>query len=210
MSRLLSTLIALSLLVGGAACGSTDDAAEPEVEAVAEPETEAVAEPVPETEAVAEAEAEPDSDSPPAPSLERHEVLVLAVHDDPLLRSEQRLLDVIEERMGMRRIDALEREATEAEAAFARAYFGGDDARPAALPPSVAGASIVVFLRFPPNRELDRGQRATRGLGGVLAFRTGETGPYFEARIDDASAWRSPDEQVWPWLISLVRAEVAS
>jgi hypothetical protein len=158
----------------------------------------------PETETGTETGTETATAAPVGP----HEVVVVAVHDDPLLRSEQRLLDVIEERMQMRRIDAIEREASEEEASFARAFFAGQGQ--GTPPASLSGASVVVFLRFPPNRELDRGQRATRGLGGVVAFRAGEPEPFFEARIDDVSAWRAADEQIWPWLISLVRAEVAS
>jgi len=145
-----------------------------------------------------------------APDLGAHEVVVVAVHDDPLLRSETRLLDVIAERMRMRRLDAIQREATEEEATFARAFFAGDAAHPSTRPSSLAGVSTVVFLRFPPNRELDRGDRATRGLGGVLAFRRDQTEPFLDLRVDDSSAWRAPDEQIWPWLISLVRAQGAS
>ena len=68
----------------------------------------------------------------------------------------------------------------------------------------------MVFLRVPPNRELDRGQRATRGFGGAIAFRRGEAEPYVSLRIDDDAAWRGADEQLWPWLITLVRAERSS
>ena len=67
-----------------------------------------------------------------------------------------------------------------------------------------------MILRFPPNRELARGERGTRGIGGVLAIRRGESEPYLDLRIDDSAAWRAPDEQVWPWLISLVRAQGAT
>ncbi len=151
-----------------------------------------------------------DENEVAAPDLGAHEVVVVAVHDDPLLRSETRLLDVIAERMRMRRLDAIQREATEEEASFARAFFAGDAARPSTRPSSLAGVSTVVFLRFPPNRELDRGDRATRGLGGVLAFRRDQSEPFLDLRIDDSSAWRAPDEQIWPWLISLVRAQGAS
>lgn len=151
-----------------------------------------------------------DDDEVAAPDLGAHEVVVVAVHDDPLLRSEQRLLDVIAERMRMRRLDAIQRAATEEESTFARAFFGGEAARPSARPSSLAEVGTVVFLRFPPNRELDRGDRGTRGLGGVLAFRRGDAEPFLELRIDDSSAWRAPDEQIWPWLISLVRAQGAS
>lgn len=147
--------------------------------------------------------------APPVTDLGPHEVVVVAVHEDPLLRSEQRLLDVIVERMQMRRLDAIGREATDEEATFARARFAGE-AAPGSVPSSLASAGTAVILRFPPNRELARGERGTRGIGGVLAIRRGESEPYLDLRIDDSAAWRAPDEQVWPWLISLVRAQGAT
>lgn len=143
----------------------------------------------------------------------RHEIALIVVHTDPLLRSEQRLLDVLVERMQMRRLDAVQREATDEESAYARTFFEGEvpeQGLASGLPESLTGPSVVVFVRFAPQRELDRGQRATRGFGGALAFRRGDTEPYLELRLDDAANWRGPDEQLWPWLISIVRAERAS
>lgn len=198
-------VLALLALVTLTGCGSgetTAPAATPGTDIAAQTEAETTG--ATDVETTAEVEAEAATATP----VGIHEVVLVAVHDDPLLRSEQRLLDVIEERMRMRRIDAVEREASEEEAAFARAFFRGEGQ--GTPPASLAGASVVVFLRFPPNRELDRGQRATRGIGGVVAFRAGEPEPFFEARIDDVSAWRAPDEQIWPWLVSLVRAEAAT
>lgn len=145
-----------------------------------------------------------------APDTSAHEVVIVVVHDDPLLRSETRLLEVIAERMQMRRIDAIQREATDEEATFARAIFAGESGEAAALPSTLSEVGTSVFVRFPPNRELGNGALATRGFGGALAFRRGEREPYLELAIDDEAAWRGPDEQLWPWLISLVRAEGAS
>lgn len=211
MHRLLAICITATLL----GCGSTDapaPSAEPEV-----PVAEAV-EPAAPTDGVDDAidqgededdgvddEGTEDEATATAPDLGAHEVVLVVVHDDPLLRSEERLLDVVAERMQMRRIDAVRREATDEEASFARARFAGEG-RESALPSSLTEVGTVVFVRIPPNRELDRGQRATRGFGGVIAFRRGEREPYAELRIDDDAAWRGADEQLWPWLISLVRA----
>lgn len=214
MSSRCARVVALVLVLGAGGlvgCGESEEAA-----ASAEPTAEgdeptSVAGDEVETDQAGGAadEAPAPEEAEPAPDLGAHEVVIVAVHDDPLLRSEQRLLDVIVERMQMRRLDAIGREATDEEAAFARARFA-DEGAPAAVPSTLAGAGTVVVLRFPPNRELARGERGTRGIGGVLALRRGESEPYLDLRIDDAAAWRAPDEQVWPWLISLVRAQGAS
>lgn len=159
---------------------------------------------------VAGAPDEGEEEDVAAPDTAPHEVVIVVVHDDPLLRSETRLLEVIAERMQMRRIDAIQREASEAEAAYARGFFEGRGDASAGLPASLSQASLVVFFRVPPNREVGEGRMATRGFGGAVAFRRGDREPYLELRVDDEAAWRGPDEQLWPWLISLVRAEVAS
>jgi hypothetical protein len=205
--------LAISLTAALLGCGSTDDpptSAEPEV---ADPPSTAPAgdeEEVEDVEDVEDVEGEEEGDDvAAAPDVGAHEVVLVVVHDAPLLRSEERLLDVVTERMQMRRIDAIRRDATEEEATFARARFSGEGAG-SSLPPSLAGVGTVVFVRIPPNRELARGQLATRGFGGAVAFRRGATEPYVELRIDDDAAWRGADEQLWPWLISMVRAERAS
>jgi hypothetical protein len=159
---------------------------------------------------VADADDEGEDEDVPAPDTAPREVVIVVVHDDPLLRSETRLLEVIAERMQMRRIDAIQREASEAEAAYARGFFAGEGDASAGLPATLAQAGTVVFFRVPPNREVGEGRMATRGFGGAIAFRRGEREPYLELRVDDEAAWRGADEQLWPWLISLVRAEVAS
>jgi hypothetical protein len=112
--------------------------------------------------------------------------------------------------MQMRRIDAVQREASEAEAAYARGFFAGEGDASAGLPASLAQAGTVVFFRVPPNREVGEGRMATRGFGGAIAFRRGDREPYLELRVDDEASWRGADEQLWPWLISLVRAQGAS
>ena len=203
MSRRLVILFALALT----ACGSSPEAAPTSTEPPPTPPTEP-AEPLVDEEPAEDADDE--GTEPVAVPIAPHEVVVIAVHDDPLLRSEQRLLDVVAERMRLRRLDAVQREATEEEAAFARAFFAGSEGRPTARPSTLEGVTVALFLRFGPNRQLDRDQRATRGVGGVLAFRAGESAPYFEVRNDDVSSWRLSDDQLWPWLVSLVRAEVRS
>ncbi len=210
------SLLAISLTAALLGCGSTEApeaSGEPEVtEPEATAPAAAAADDDGEEEARDEDRDEDDEDDEAvaaAPDMSAHEVVIVVLHDDPLLRSEERLLDVVAERMEMRRIDAIRRDATDEEATFARAHFAGE-AAPGALPASLAGVGTVVFLRIPPNRELDRGQRATRGFGGAIAWRRGEPDPYVELRIDDDAAWRGADEQLWPWLISLVRAERAS
>jgi hypothetical protein len=215
MHRLLAIGITITLL----GCGSTDAPAqstEPEVPVAeaAEPaapldgEEDTIDEEHVDEDTIDDEdidEGQDDEAAATAPDLGAHEVVIVVVHDDPLLRSEERLLDVIAERMQMRRIDAIRRDATDEEASFARSRFAGEG-RESALPSSLTEVGTVLFVRIPPNRELDRGQRATRGFGGVIAFRRGEREPYAELRIDDEAAWRGADEQLWPWLISLVRA----
>jgi hypothetical protein len=164
----------------------------------------------PEEVADVEDEEEDEAEATPAPDTAPHEVVIVVVHDDPLLRSETRLLEVIAERMQMRRIDAVQREASEAEAAYARGFFAGEGDASAGLPASLAQAGTVVFFRVPPNREVGEGRMATRGFGGAIAFRRGDREPYLELRVDDEASWRGADEQLWPWLISLVRAQGAS
>lgn len=211
--------LSFALLVSLLGCGSTEapppTSAEPESPPLEEPPTTPSDEEDDEVEApprgeVADAEDEGEDEEVPAPDTAPHEVVIVVVHDDPLLRSETRLLEVIAERMQMRRIDAIQREATEAEAAYARAFFTGRGDASAGLPASLGQAGTVVFFRVPPNREVGEGRMATRGFGGAIAFRRGDREPYLELRVDDEAAWRGADEQLWPWLISLVRAEVAS
>lgn len=204
MSRRLVILFALAL----AACGSSPEAAPPSSEPPPTAPTEPAAEPVVDDEPIEDADEEDEGDV--ATPITPHEVVVIAVHEDPLLRSEQRLLDVVAERMRLRRLDAVQREATEEEAEFARAFFAGPEGRPSTRPSTLDGVTVALFLRFGPNRQLERDQRATRGVGGVLAFRADESAPYFEVLNDDVSSWRLSDDQLWPWLVSLVRAEVRS
>lgn len=205
-------LLAISLTTALLGCGSTGDPP-----TTVQPE---ITDPPPSTELATEEggdddeedavdDHEDEEDVAAEADLGAHEVVLVVVHDAPLLRSEERLLEVVTERMQMRRIDAIRRDATDEEATFARARFSGQGAG-SALPSSLAEVGTVVFLRIPPNRELDRGQLATRGFGGAVAFRRGTTEPYVELRIDDDAAWRGADEQLWPWLISMVRAERAS
>lgn len=112
----------------------------------------------------------------------------------------------------MRRMDAVRREPTAEEAAYARSLLSesraeeNEDATP---PASLEGAAVALFLRFPANRELPNGDLATRGIGGILALRRGERAPYLTVRFGESVGWRMADEQIWPWLISAVRAEAA-
>lgn len=201
---LLALLVAAPTLFGCAGEGSSAESANTEAPPEQGPDDldrdpmEDEPEPVIEPEAAA------------APDLGPHEVVLVLVHDDPLSRSETRVMDVVVERMRMRRMDAIVREATPEEDTFARPFFAGRGSDESPLPSSLAGADTVVFVRFPPQRELPSGDTATRGFGGALAFRRGEAGPFLVLRIDDEAGWRGPDEALWPWLISLVRAEAAS
>jgi hypothetical protein len=210
--RLVSWLVFACL----SGCGSAEAPASI-AEGSGAPADPAVASSEPGTDEVAD-EAEPPSTpdlheadaSPTEVDTSPHEVVIVAVHEDPLLRSETRVLEVIVERMQMRRIDAIQRDATEAERACALAFFAGEGDSSAGLPPSLAEAGTVVFLRFPANRELGDGQLATRGFGGAIAFRRADREPYLELRVEDEAAWRGPDEQLWPWLVALVRLEASS
>ncbi len=196
-------LLAVALAQSGCS-GASEGASEPGAgagPALAAPAPAAQDEPV---------EAEDVAATPAPADLSTHEVALVVVHDDPLLRSEQRLVDVIVARMAMRRIDAAARDADAEEASFARAFFAGAGDASAGLPASLRGPGVVLFLRFAPQRELSSGDRATRGFAGALAFREGEATPFLSLRVDDEAGWRGPDEQLWPWLISLVRAEAAS
>lgn len=205
--------LSIALLVSLLGCGSTEapptTSAEPESPPLEESPTTPSDEQDDEAPPRGEVAQDEDEDVP-APDTAPHEVVIVVVHDDPLLRSETRLLEVIAERMQMRRIDAVQREASEAEAAYARGFFAGEGDASVGLPASLAQAATVVFFRVPPNREVGEGRMATRGFGGAIAFRRGDREPYLELRVDDEAAWRGADEQLWPWLISLVRAEVAS
>jgi hypothetical protein len=136
MHRLLAIGITITLL----GCGSTDAPAqstEPEVPVAeaAEPaapldgEEDTIDEEHVDEDTIDDEdidEGQDDEAAATAPDLGAHEVVIVVVHDDPLLRSEERLLDVIAERMQMRRIDAIRRDATDEEASFARSRFAGE------------------------------------------------------------------------------------
>lgn len=145
------------------------------------------------------------ADAPPGPP---HDVMLVVVHDEPLLRSELRVLSVITDRLDRRGLDVGQREATEAEATYFRHAFEGTS--DGAWPSSLAGASQVVVLRIPAPRVLERGDRATRGIAGVLAYRAAEESPFVSVVVDDGSAWRQPEDRWSAWLLSLLHTEVAS
>lgn len=155
-----------------------------------------------------EGEDEEDEDQEAAGDFGTHDVIMLVVHEEPLLRSEQRIATVITERIHMRGYDIGQREASEEEAAFVLPQFESPEAEAnVPVPASLAAASNVIVLRIPPPRELNDGQLATRGIAGVLIYRHGEQAPFFRSIVDDQSAWRNA-EDVWSgWFLSLLRAE---
>jgi len=210
MSRLLPYALCLGVI---GACGPPSSEAPPAPETHPEPSSEGA----PGAGTVAEVEGSEAAPSPgsegedPPPVLEPHDVVVLVVHEEPLLRSETRILGVIAERLDRRGLDVGQREATDEEAAYMRAFFEGrPEAAGAGMPGTLAGASKVLVLRVPAPRVLANGDRVTRGIAGVLAFRASEREPYFEARVDDVSAWRASEDRLAPWLLSILRAEVSS
>lgn len=199
---------ALVLLVG---CGSSEAPTSPDP---VEVPVEVVAPSTPDEDAIEENEGEEEAQ---APSHETHDVIMLVLHEEPLLRSEQRLVSVIEERIHMRGFDIGQRDATEEEAAFVspqlespEAEAGGAISREGnqqPMPSSLTNASHIIVVRIPPPRELNDGQLATRGIAGVLVYRQGEQTPYFRSIVDDVSAWRNA-EDVWSgWFLSLLRSE---
>lgn len=190
---------ALVLLVG---CGSSEAPTPPEP---VEAPVEVVAPSTPEE---GELEENEDEEEAQAPSNETHDVIMLVLHEEPLLRSEQRIVSVIEERIHMRGFDIGQRDATEEEAAFVSPQLASPEAEAGgAMPPSLAAASHIIVVRIPPPRELNDGQLATRGIAGVLVYRHGEQTPYFRSIVDDVSAWRNA-EDVWSgWFLSLLRSE---
>lgn len=203
-------LTALSLLAGLAAsvsgCGSPDEAGAPAVEA-----TDETAEAAPELPA---AEAEPAeevteevAEAPVTPTA--HDVLLLVLHEEPLLPSESRVLGVLEERMRRRRYDVEMRDVTPEEATLARLFLdpsASEEARAAATLPATFGAATrIVVLRVPAPRTLRDGNRATRGFAGALLFRPPFVEPAFEAQIDDDSSWRLTDDRWSSWLEGLLR-----
>lgn len=193
---------ALVLLVG---CGSSEAETPPSEPVqtpieVAPPSVDVVEEEEDENEDEGDASAEEDFGT--------HDVIMLVVHEEPLLRSEQRIVTVISERLHMRGYDIGHRDASEEEAAFVLPQLESPEAEAnIAIPSSLAAASNVIVLRIPPPRELNDGQLATRGIAGVLLYRHGEQAPFFRSIVDDVSAWRNA-EDVWSgWFLSLLRAE---
>lgn len=189
---------ALVLLVG---CGSSE-APTPPAEPIEAP-VEVVA---PST--VEQDEAEEEEEVARPANTEAHDVIMLVLHEEPLLRSEQRIVSVIAERIHMRGFDIGQRDATEEEAAFVAPQLESPEAEAGgAMPSSLANASHIIVVRIPPPRELNDGQLATRGIAGVLVYRHGEQTPYFRSIVDDVSAWRNA-EDVWSgWFLSLLRSE---
>jgi len=139
---------------------------------------------------------------------ETHDVIMLVLHEEPLLRSEQRVVSVIAERIHMRGFDIGQRDATEEEAAFVSPQLESAEAEAGGpIPSSLTSASQIIVVRIPPPRELSDGQLATRGIAGVLVYRHGEHAPYFRSIVDDISAWRNA-EDVWSgWFLALLRSE---
>lgn len=193
---------ALVLLVG---CGSSE-AETPPSEPVQAP-VEVAPPPVEEVEGEEEEEDEEESARAEG-DFGNHDVIMLVVHEEPLLRSEQRIVTVISERLRMRGYDIGQRDASEEEAAFVLPQLASPEAESTlAVPSSLAAASNVIVVRIPPPRELNDGQLATRGIAGVLLYRHGEQAPFFRSIVDDVSAWRNA-EDVWSgWFLSLLRAE---
>lgn len=202
-------LTALSLLAAitasGAGCGS-DDAAEPPAEAASDlaPEPPATETDEPEDEVTEELVEAPAEVTPTA-----HDVLLLVLHEEPLLPSESRVLGVLEERMRRRRYDVELRDVTPEEASLARLFLdpsASEEARAAATLPATFGAATrIVVLRVPAPRTLRDGDRATRGFAGALLFRPPFVEPAFEAQIDDDSSWRLTDDRWSSWLEGLLR-----
>lgn len=178
-----------------AACGEAETAeAPPELVAPAEPPATSEGEDDGEDEALtAETEAEADEPAPVVPST--HELLVLLVSEQPLLRSEERLGEFLEARMRRNRRDAELRPATEAEAAFAR--DGG------ALPETFGAAERLLVLHVAEPRTLPDGDLRSRGLDGVALYRLPGATPVFQAQMDDG--WRLEDEQWATWIAGLLR-----
>ena len=202
---------ALILLVG---CGSTEaptPPAEPEQAPVAVAPPEESGESDPESEELDEEDADPAEGDSAGGVPQSHDVIMLVVHEEPLLRSEQRIVTVISERIRMRGFDIGQRDATEEEAAFVAPQLESPEAEASlAVPSSLASASHVMVVRVAPPRERSDGQLATRGISGVLVYRHGEQAPFFRARIDDTSAWRNA-EDVWSgWFLSLLRSEAST
>jgi len=139
---------------------------------------------------------------------ETHDVIMLVLHEEPLLRSEQRVVSVIAERIHMRGFDIGLRDATEEEAAFVSPQLESAEAEAGGpIPSSLTSASQIIVVRIPPPRELSDGQLAARGIAGVLVYRHGEQTPYFRSIVDDISAWRNA-EDVWSgWFLALLRSE---
>lgn len=196
-------LTALSLLAASVSgCGS-DDAGAPATEASAEAAPEP-ASPATETD---EPAAEVTEELVEAPTA--HDVLLLVLHEEPLLPSESRVLGVLEERMRRRRYDVEMRDVTPEEASLARLFLdpsASEEARDAATLPATFGAATrIVVLRVPAPRTLRDGNRATRGFAGALLFRPPFVEPAFEAQIDDDSSWRLTDDRWSSWLEGLLR-----
>ncbi len=197
----LSLLAAIAVVSGG--CGS-DDAGEPAVEAPAEAAPEP---PATETDEPADDLPEEVVEAPVTPTA--HDVLLLVLHEEPLLPSESRVLGVLEERMRRRRYDVELRDVTPEEATLARLFLdpsASEEARAAATLPATFGAATrIVVLRVPAPRTLRDGNRATRGFAGALLFRPPFVEPAFEAQIDDDSSWRLTDDRWSSWLEGLLR-----
>lgn len=163
----------------------------------------------PETPVAEEVPAIEDEPSEPPPVVaSTHEVLVLVVHEEPLLPSELRLLEVLEARLG-RRTDLELREASADEAALAEAHWASSDAIPPA-PETFGRASRVLFLRVPAPRRLSDGNRATRGFSGALLLRPPTAEPAISVAIDEVSSWRATDDRWASWLSGLLREPEAT
>lgn len=199
----------MGLAVALAACGSgaTDpvratELAEPPLPPPGAPEP---AEPAPPTEVAAEPAAA-------APALDRrYDVLLLVDHEEPLLPSEERVLGVIVERLRLRGRDVGRRDLTADERAHLRATLEAERREaPTDGRPEFDGARFRLVVRIPPPRTLRDGQRATRGIAGVWAYRGEVDVPYLQLDVDDASAWRWPEDRWSGWLLSVLASEASS